>query len=104
MGAKQFTFRLSAAHAKALWGIVDGAADAGACKGGLNRVEHAACQRFLDQYYRLPAEAAEELVGLPEAAADLLRAYDADYRTTSYRTDLWECLRTALATEERGDE
>ncbi|MBP7619342.1 MAG: hypothetical protein KA745_00120 [Gemmatimonadales bacterium] len=101
MGKKTLvTFRLSAAHAKALWGIIDGAADAGACQGGLTPVENAACQRFLDQYYKLPAEIADDTVGLSEAAGHLLRAHDADYRTASYRTDLWECLRDALTAEE----
>jgi hypothetical protein len=49
MSEKKVTVRLTLQAAKALWGIVDGAQDAGACEGGLTPQENRACTSFLEQ-------------------------------------------------------
>lgn len=103
--AKNVKIHLTPKQAKILWGVVDGAADAGACADGLSADESRALQRVCDQILSqiTPHKIDSDDVELPVAAADLLRAFDADYRTVPYRTDLWECLRAALPALESTD-
>ncbi|MFH1553547.1 MAG: hypothetical protein ABII76_01595 [Pseudomonadota bacterium] len=44
----------------------------------------------------LSKQADDDLIGLAEAARDLLAARDRDERTVGYRADQWDCLRAAL--------
>lgn len=96
--AKKITVRLTPRQAHIVWGIVDGAADAGACADGLSKTESAAlnsvCSQILSQI--TPHKINVNSVDLPEAANDLLAAFDGDYRTVGYRLDLWDRLRTCL--------
>ena len=46
---KAITIRLTPKQAGLVWGILDGAADAGACEDGLTRAEHVAVGRVIDQ-------------------------------------------------------
>ena len=43
------TIKLSDSEARLVWGILDGAADAGACEGGLSQEEHQAVWKAIDQ-------------------------------------------------------
>lgn len=96
---KRVTIRISPQQAKILWGIVDGALDAGACADGLSRKEsnalNAVCTQILSQI--TPHKIKSDDVDTIEAATDLLAAFDKDQRTVGYRNDLWECLRAAIS-------
>lgn len=102
---KQVTIRLSPAQAKLVWGFVDGALDAGACEGGITAKERAALLRTSEQLLAQTVGTTinSDDVDLPEAAADLLRAFDSDYRTVPYKHDLWERLRACLNAEGRSN-
>jgi hypothetical protein len=51
MSGPKMAFSLTRKQAKVLWSLIDGAADAGSCSGGLTKAELAACHAFLNQYY-----------------------------------------------------
>lgn len=48
----EITIKLTPAQARILWGVVDGAADAGACDGGLEPHEAAALNQITDKLLR----------------------------------------------------
>lgn len=48
MTAKKMTVMLTAKEARLVWGLLDGAMDAGACDGGLSKAEHSACCKVVD--------------------------------------------------------
>ena len=43
------SLKLTPKQAKILWGVVDGAQDAGSCEDGLTQEEHRALERVIDQ-------------------------------------------------------
>ena len=47
--AKTTSLKLTPYQARVLWGIIDGAADAGACSGGLEPREHEALESINNQ-------------------------------------------------------
>ncbi len=62
---KPITIRLTAYQRKVLWGVVDGAADAGACEGGLSPGERSALNIISEKLLgirgsRSPADDAED--------------------------------------------
>ena len=56
---KTIRIRLTASQARLVWGLLDGAMDAGACADGLTAAENEACSIVADALLRAATEGAK---------------------------------------------